>query len=188
MPRANSLHGCPRIPANPVTLFRFLLPMLLALLAGAATDVCAQTGAADGGYMLGQDNKRLQIVVYVLGEVDSPGEYIVPDDTDVLELISKAGGPTEFANMGDVSLKRRGNPSTAGFAGNGGGIERGAVEKVNLDRFLSHETSAGPPLLRPGDVVVVPRNRWHSWRTAFTVVRDISVVVSTYLLYRRVVN
>ena len=35
-----------------------------------------------------------------LGEVQRPGEYASPMTTDVLELISKAGGPTEFAKHG----------------------------------------------------------------------------------------
>jgi protein involved in polysaccharide export with SLBB domain len=157
----------------------FLLPVLVLALAGPAV---AQSGL-DTGYLLGAD-KRLQIVVHILGEVEKPGEYTVPDDTDVLELLSKAGGPTEFANLGNVSLKRRAGGHS------GGATERvqGHVQRVDINRFLKHENVPNPPTLLPGDVVTVPRNRMHSWRTAFTMIRDVSVVVSTYLLYRRVVN
>ena len=48
-------------------------------------------------YQIGPDEKLL-IRVHIFGEVQKPGEYLVPDDTDLLELISKAGGPTEFSN------------------------------------------------------------------------------------------
>ncbi len=44
-------------------------------------------------YLLG-DEQKLEMIVHVFGEVARPGEYRVADDTNVLELISKAGGPT----------------------------------------------------------------------------------------------
>ena len=47
---------------------------------------------------------QLKVVVHIWGEVRSPGEYTVPAGTNILELISKAGGPTEYANMGKVKL------------------------------------------------------------------------------------
>src|SRR5688572_8546323 len=56
-----------------------------------------QQRPTDDKYILGAES-RLEIVVHVLGEVERPGEYRVTDETDVLELISKAGGPTRFAN------------------------------------------------------------------------------------------
>lgn len=161
-----------------------LTVLFLSLIAlGAPAAPARSQPAGDTGYLLGAD-KRLQIVVHVLGEVEKPGEYTVPDDTDVVELISKAGGPTEFANLGSVSLKRR----SGGHSGGAPAREQGDVEKVDIDRFLKNEKAPAPPTLLPGDVVTVPRNRMHSWRTAFTMIRDVSVVVSTYLLYRRVVN
>jgi hypothetical protein len=39
-------------------------------------------------YQIGPD-ERLLITVHIWGEVRKPGEYLVPDDTDILELISK---------------------------------------------------------------------------------------------------
>ncbi|HMB71030.1 MAG TPA: SLBB domain-containing protein [bacterium] len=153
------------------------------LLAPAFWQPASAQTRDDGGYHLGQD-KRLQIQVAILGEVKRPGDYLVSDDTDVLELLAKAGGPTEFANLGGVSVKRR----SAAMSGDIAVDPAGGVIKVDLDEFLSDDDAPDPPILRPGDVVTVPRNRMHSWRTAFTMVRDVSVVVSTYLLYRRVVD
>ena len=47
-------------------------------------------------YQIGLE--RLMITVHIFGEVRQPGEFLVPDNTNILELISKAGGPTEFSN------------------------------------------------------------------------------------------
>jgi protein involved in polysaccharide export with SLBB domain len=126
------------------------------------------------------------MIVHVMGEVLRPGEYRVADDTDVLELVSKAGGPTEFANMSEVSLRRRDvmGVKTASANPMAGGGE--SVVKVDLKDFLKHKDEQAPPILSPGDVVTVPRNKMAKWRTAAGLIRDVSVVVTAYLLYLRV--
>ena len=54
-------------------------------------------------YLIGEE-QRLEIIVHVWGEVRQPGEKRVPDGTNILEVISKAGGPTEFSNLSKVLL------------------------------------------------------------------------------------
>ena len=39
--------------------------------------------------------EQLKIRAYIWGQVKQPGLYIVPDNTDLLTLLSSAGGPTE---------------------------------------------------------------------------------------------
>lgn len=159
---------------NGAALTSFVMPLFASL---AFTGPSAAQRTAEDSYLLGEEN-GLEIVVYVLGEVQRPGEYRVNDFTDVLELISKAGGPTEFASLANVSLRRR---DTAGLEPGG---QR--ILEVNVSEFLSHEDAPPLPGLGPGDVVTVPRNKKAKWRTAFTMVRDLSVVVTAYLLYLRV--
>jgi hypothetical protein len=131
-------------------------------------------------YMLGETT-RLEILVHVMGEVQSPGEYRVPDNTNVLELISKAGGPTKYASLGSVIVKRGGGLSDLSQTGD----EQGRVLKVNLENYLTKENSGPIPVLQPGDVVTVHANSWSTWKTVFGMARDISVVASLYLLYVR---
>jgi hypothetical protein len=131
-------------------------------------------------YILGLDN-RLQMKVHILGEVQAPGEYSVPDDTNILELLSKAGGPTEFANLGSVSLKREEGQPT--FFANSDPEDR--VMKINLDNYLRSSDTEPLPMLQPGDVVTVSRNSMHKWKTVFGIARDISVVATAYFLYVR---
>jgi hypothetical protein len=134
------------------------------------------------GYLLPEE-QGLEMMVHVLGEVQKPGEYRVPDHTDVLELIAKAGGPTEYANLSWVKIRRvmpvqlsatrnvtRLNPNTAVLD----------VKKKGAD--------SQPPRLVPGDVVVVSRNSWFGYKRFATVVRDVAVVASAYFLYLRVVE
>ncbi len=153
-----------------------LLTLLPASLSAARTAL-----AQDPEVFLGEPN-RLQIIVHIIGEVKRPGEYQVPDDTDVLELLAKAGGPTEIANLSEVSLRRREVP---GYATN---ADEDPILKIDLDEFLHNKDAPLPPVLQPGDVVTVPRNKMYTWKTVFTMVRDVSVVVTTYLLYRKVID
>src|SRR6187455_903694 len=88
----------------------FVIAMLLALLLVPASSF-AQSGSTKAvtpppkGYLLPQE-QGLEMMVHILGEVQKPGEYRVPDNTDLLELLAKAGGPTEFANLSWVKIRR----------------------------------------------------------------------------------
>jgi protein involved in polysaccharide export with SLBB domain len=126
------------------------------------------------------------MVVHVLGEVERPGEYRVPDDTDVLELISKAGGGSQFANYSSITITRL-NPQPVAYdvassGTNGGSHASERIIQVNLEEILKGKSATPVPMLQPGDVVSVPRNGWFKWRTAAAVLRDLSVVFTAYLL------
>ena len=56
---------------------------------------------------------------------------------------------------------------------------------VNLERSMRDRGAPPPPILRPGDVVLVPKNAWHKWKDISAIVRDVSVVASVYFLYLR---
>jgi len=140
-------------------------------------------------YLLGEE-KRLEMVVHVLGEVARPGEYRVTDDTNVLELLSKAGGGTSMARLSDVTITRLGvDPAAHGGVGatNGGHAPGNRVLLVNVDDILQGKT-AEVPMLHPGDVVRVSRNSWAAWRTVAAVMRDLSIVATTYFIGVRAFN
>jgi len=129
------------------------------------------------------------MMVHVLGEVQKPGEYRVADHTDVLELIAKAGGPTEYANLSWVKI-RRVMPVQLSATRNVTRLSPSAtVLDVNLeDAWKKKGDASQPPRLVPGDVVVVSRNSWFGYKRFATVVRDVAVVASAYFLYLRVVE
>ncbi len=110
---------------------------------------------------------QLQMVVHIWGEVREPGEYHVPAGTNILELISKAGGPTEYANLGKVKVTHNSSGSERAF-------------KVNLNRFLDKENYQVVLELQKGDVIRVSRNGWSKWRTAIRVVADVAIIANVY--------
>src|SRR5262245_28010905 len=156
---------------------------VVALCVVAAADLYMATSSAQEAepYTRGE-RKRLLIMVHVLGEVRNPGEYSVPDDTDLLSLIAKAGGNTELGDLTQVRLTHR--PEAQRFAGTNGtdGTPPSVGSQlIDLDAYLRGQGSP-PPVLQPGDVVTVSRNGMASWRTVAAVFRDLAVVATAVFL------
>jgi hypothetical protein len=119
-------------------------------------------------YHLGEENK-LEITVNIWGEVGAPGSYRVADDTDLVKLISLAGGPTDYANLKRIKISRP----------NGHGEQ---VLNVDLLEYLEGRTAAEPIGLMPGDTVRVTKNAKHMWRSAIGVLSDVAVIATLYVL------
>jgi polysaccharide biosynthesis/export protein len=122
-------------------------------------------------FYLGQ-NQQLEIEIHVWGEVNTPGVYRVPDGSTVLDVISRAGGPTEYAALGRVKISHA-----------MGQLPR--TEKVNLDRYLNKERADSLLVMRPGDAVMVPRNARFFWKDAISFVADLAVIANVYYLISR---
>lgn len=156
-------------------------------------------------YLLGPE-QQLQIVVHIWGEVNKPGDYLVPDGTNVLELISKAGGPTNYANLSHIVLTSEAKSyfvSERTLLDIIDEVEQSKVTKESLEKSLkdrfSHrivhvnvkqyledpDTIAPIPTLKPGDVVRVKQNFWHKWRTAVRLASEVAVIASVYVWYLR---
>lgn len=82
--------------------------------------------------------------IYVLGQVNNPGEFVVNPRVDVMQALSMAGGTTAFAALNDiVVLRRNGDGSQSAI--------RFAYKDVEKGRSLEQNI-----VLNVGDVVVVP--------------------------------
>jgi protein involved in polysaccharide export with SLBB domain len=114
----------------------------------------------------------LEIQIHVWGEVKKPGLYQVPDGTDLLEVLSAAGGPTEYANLSKVRVTRKAVEDRAA-----------GVIRYDLSDYLDDPALLAPPTLRPGDVVRIPRNTKFAWREGVRIVAEIaSVITAVYII------
>jgi len=139
-------------------------------------------------YILGEE-ETLEMIVHIWGEVRDPGEYRVSDDTNVLELISKAGGTTQYSKLSDVRITRT-NPNfiSGGSNGQNGSEQVSRIQNINLEDYLKRENSQIVPILRPGDVVYIPRNSLSTWQNVTGFARDLSVIASVVFLAVRALN
>lgn len=81
--------------------------------------------------------------IYVIGQVNDPGEFIVNPRVDVMQALSLAGGTTAFASPSEIFVLRRDNGQQRRMPFNFDAVLRGRDLEQNV-------------LLRSGDVVVVP--------------------------------
>ncbi len=82
--------------------------------------------------------------IYVIGQVNRPGEYPINRYVDVMQALSMAGGMTPFASVNNIIILRRdeqGQQKAIEFEY--GDVEDGDELEQNI-------------ILKPGDVVVVP--------------------------------
>jgi len=100
-------------------------------------------------YYLGSEDELL-IKVNVWGFVANPGQYLIPRDTDLISLISFAGGPREEAKMKGVKIIR-------GTAADG----QPKIIEVNVKKFLKTGDQHLIPTLLPGDTVIVSGTTVH---------------------------
>ena len=117
-------------------------------------------------------SQQLLIEVHVWGEVNKPGSYQVPDGSTMLDVISVAGGPTQYAALTRVRLSHTPGPAPR-------------IQTVDLDRYLTRERADLPPVLKPGDAVLVPRNARFFWKDAVALIADIALIVNVYYLISR---
>jgi polysaccharide export outer membrane protein len=80
-------------------------------------------------------------IVYVTGEVQHPGAYPMIGPMNVVQLISRAGGTTEFAKKKEVYVLHQ---------------DSGPRTKVNYQLVLEGKHLEENIGLEPGDTVVVP--------------------------------
>ncbi len=82
-------------------------------------------------------------IVYVIGQVKQPGQFIMYQPLDVMQVLSLAGGLTAFAKANDILILRRDEKGADALKFEYGELEDGD----NLDENY---------MLKSGDVIVVP--------------------------------
>ncbi len=109
------------------------------------------------------------IKVHIWGQVKNPGLHSVPSNTDLMELLSLAGGPSDYANLSRIKLIRRQE-----------GMEQ--IFLIDLGEYLNEGDPDCLMILKPGDAVIVPKSSWYYWRQAIGIVSDIAVFLNLALL------
>lgn len=121
------------------------------------------------------EEEQLRIYTYIWGRVQKPGLYIVPDDTDLLALLSLAGGPTEDAKLSKIRIVRPGVTGTDN-----------EIIWVNLKEYLDTGDMGKIPVLMPGDTVIVSGTTYYAIRRGARFLADIAVVLSIVATYQAI--
>ena len=81
--------------------------------------------------------------IFVLGQVESPGQYPLQQDLTVLQALSLAGGLAEWADKGDVVILRNENGKQSRIKFDYKNVSKGKHLEKNI-------------VLQPGDTIIVP--------------------------------
>ncbi len=115
-----------------------------------------------------QGSEQLKIKTYIWGRVRNPGLYIMPDNTDLLTLISSAGGPLEDAKLSKVRIVR----SIEGTE---------EIIWVDLKEYLDTGDNSLIPILQPGDTVVISGTTFYAFTKVTDWLSKIAVALSVYI-------
>ncbi len=89
-----------------LTCFLFLSNPAQAQLEGTLGTGLGFTGSSQAAYYLISKSGEITMPVNLWGYVKNPGRYEVPISTDLVQLLSYAGGPLPDADMGAVKITR----------------------------------------------------------------------------------
>jgi polysaccharide export outer membrane protein len=85
----------------------------------------------------------VSLTAYVIGKVNKPGEFPIGLDTNVMQILSTAGGLNPFASPGKIVILRQNGDKSIRLPFDYHKVEKGDSPEQNL-------------LLKRGDVVLVP--------------------------------
>ena len=123
-------------------------------------------------FYLGERN-AIHITVNVWGQVRLPGQYHIPSGTDLLTLVSAAGGPTENSRLDNVRIVRRFN-------------QREEILEIDVRRFLKTGDVSLIPELNPGDTILVSGSVFNLLTKVVNLVGQAAVFLNAIYLYQRI--
>ena len=162
---------------------RFLfVTLLLSFTLGALAQSDVQVGAVpykipqvkrvgEGSkYYLNEANELL-IRVNIWGRVQRPGQYYVPAETDLVSLMSLAGGPGARSRLSDVKVVREEADAQQD------------VLTVNVRKYIKTGDKRLIPQLKPEDTVVVHGSAWQLVADVAQVVGQMAIVANVYYFF-----
>ena len=95
---------------------------------------------------------------------------MVPSDTDLISLISFAGGPKEGAKLSNIKLIRSGN------------LEGLKTKIINIDvkKYTKEGEESLIPKLQPNDTIIVSGSIWHHIGNFLGFVTKIATLLQIY--------
>ena len=110
----------------------------------------------------------LTITVSIWGFVQKPGLYEIASSTNLVHLLSLAGGPSNYSELDNVRIvriiKENGDTKKIEFYVNLDDLTK--LTKEQLD-------------LKPGDIIYVDHNSWFTIKNVFSFATSIAVIITS---------
>ncbi|MGA9407853.1 MAG: hypothetical protein WBW71_12045 [Bacteroidota bacterium] len=141
--------------------------------------VTKQAEQSRPGYFFYAKPYEVTMTVNLWGEIPQQGVYVVPTNTDIIQLLSYAGGPRDRSNLDDVLIYRASGKKDQKLR---------ILKTINVRDIL--EGRSDPVPLAPGDMIVVKRlpESWtmEEWLTVINTGATLAVLgVTIYNLTKK---
>lgn len=127
----------------------------------------SKSGSSSAAYYYISKPGEITMPINLWGHVRNPGRYEVPISTDIVQLVSYAGGPLAEANLGSVKIAR---------------VVRGvdAMRTVEFDVNLDHldKLDEKARRLEPGDTIFIEANAV-TFREVFDIATTTALIAAT---------
>lgn len=127
------------------------LSLSVAAVAQVSTDTEVNTSSKIGeirpGYYVVAKPFEVTMTINVWGEIPLQGLYVVPVQTDIVQIISYAGGPKEKSDLEDILIYRATDSKKSNA--------QRTMMRVNVVDIVEGEKR--PMVLQPGDMIVVKK-------------------------------
>ncbi len=104
-----------------------------------------QASGSGSEFISGNYPGAILMPVNLWGSVSKPGIHHIPTHTDLVTLLSLAGGPGNDAQLDNIVIKRR-----------AGGEEK--ILKVDGEDLLN-KANVHSPILEANDIIIIPRDK-----------------------------
>ncbi len=149
--------------------FILLFVIILILINNVVSYSQEQKYPRGAQYFLGTDDQLL-IKVNIWGFVAKPGQYLVPSETDLISLISFAGGPREGAKLNNIKLIRAKKSKES----------KETIINIDVKKFIKSGEESLIPQLQPGDTIIVSGSTWYHFSNFIGFITKIATLVQIY--------
>lgn len=119
-------------------------------------------------YIYRSSPRESMISVQLLGAVTKPGIYYVPANTDLLKLITLAGGSTNGGDLSEILVRKSEPQSWLGFKSKAIDEYQGAYE-INAEKLIKYGGAKNLKLAQDDFIYVPPKEKFITAETSRTV-------------------
>lgn len=149
-------------------IFRFLMANVVAITYsnfayaqdyGLLNDIHPPQQSSE--YIFRSSQKESLINVQLLGAVNKPGIYYIPMNTDLLKLITLAGGTTNGGDLSEVLVRKAEPKAWSDLSSKAINEYQGAYE-INAEKLIKYGGAKSLKLQQDDFIYVPPRTPWIS--------------------------
>jgi len=144
-----------------------ILYVLVILLPALASGVSIASQSSNGEYNT-DESGNVYMYINVIGHVKSPGTFMIYEGTDILTILSAAGGPLPGAKLNKVMIYREGDN----------------MKRLDLDAYLN----MGKKLdinFKPNDTIYIEQTLGSYLFSKSTILNSILSILNIYLTIDR---